>query len=52
MYEIYFNTPRFVGNEQLYIAQAIANSHISGDGPFTHKCQAFLEQELGVPRSC
>jgi dTDP-4-amino-4,6-dideoxygalactose transaminase len=31
--------------------QAIENGHISGDGPFTRKCHAFLEQELGVPKA-
>src|SRR5687767_14529890 len=31
--------------------QAIENAHISGDGPFTKKCHAFLEQELGVPKA-
>src|SRR5687767_5864828 len=30
--------------------QAIENAHISGDGPFTKKCHALLEQELGVPK--
>jgi dTDP-4-amino-4,6-dideoxygalactose transaminase len=45
-----FNRPSFEGREQVYIAQAIANGHISGDGPFTKQCQAFLEQELGAPR--
>ncbi len=39
-----------MGNEQLYIAQAIADGRISGDGQFTRKCHAFLEQELGVSR--
>jgi dTDP-4-amino-4,6-dideoxygalactose transaminase len=43
-----FNRPSFVGNEQAYIAEAIANGHISGDGPFTRRCHAFLEHELGV----
>ena len=33
-----------------YVAQAIANGHISGDGPFTAKCHALLERELGVPK--
>ncbi|HET6370759.1 MAG TPA: dTDP-4-amino-4,6-dideoxygalactose transaminase [Nitrospiria bacterium] len=47
-YRIPFNRPCFVGNEQQYIAQAIANGHVSGDGPFTKKCHAFLEKELGV----
>lgn len=45
-----FNRPSFEGKEQVYIAQAIANGHISGDGPFTKRCQAFIEETLGVPR--
>jgi len=46
-----FNRPIVVGNEFEYMQQAIANAHISGDGPFTKKCHAFLEQELGVPKA-
>src|SRR5438105_3649330 len=49
-YKIPFNRPCFEGKEQEYIAEAIANGHISGDGPFTRKCQSFFEQELGVPK--
>ncbi len=45
-----FNRPVPVGRELEYIAQAIQSGHISGDGPFTRKCHALLEQELGVPR--
>ncbi|MFQ5615683.1 MAG: aminotransferase class I/II-fold pyridoxal phosphate-dependent enzyme, partial [Anaerolineales bacterium] len=45
-----FNRPSFLGYEEVYIAEAIANGHISGDGPFTRKCSAFLEQTLGVPK--
>lgn len=45
-----FNKASFVGNEQAYIAQAIANRHISGDGPFTKRTQALLEGELGAPQ--
>lgn len=45
-----FNRPSFDGKEQVYIAQAIANGQISGDGPFMKRCQAFLEEALGVPR--
>jgi dTDP-4-amino-4,6-dideoxygalactose transaminase len=41
-----FNTPSFAGNEQRYIAEAIARRHISGDGYFTGQCQTFLEREL------
>jgi dTDP-4-amino-4,6-dideoxygalactose transaminase len=46
-----FNRPTFEGNEHEYIAQAIAAGHISGDGPFSKKCHAYLEAELGVPRA-
>jgi dTDP-4-amino-4,6-dideoxygalactose transaminase len=46
-----FNRPTIAGKEFEYMKQAIENSHISGDGPFTKKCHTFLEQELGVPKS-
>ena len=46
-----FNRPVLVGNEFEYMKQAIDNGHISGDGPFTKRCHAFLEKELGVPKA-
>ena len=49
-YRIPFNRPCLAGNEYKYIAEAIANGHASGDGPFTHKCHELLERELGAPR--
>ena len=49
-YRIPFNRPSSEGHESLYIAQALASGHISGDGPFTRKAEALLQQELGVPR--
>lgn len=45
-----FNKPCFAGNEQRYIAEAIANRHISGDGAFTARAQAFIERALGTPK--
>lgn len=45
-----FNRPIPVGNEFEYMRQAIENAHISGDGPFTKKCHALLEEQLGVPK--
>jgi len=45
-----FNRPSFEGNEQTYIARAIANGHISGDGQFTKLCHTLLERILNVPR--
>jgi len=32
------------------MAEAIANGHASGDGPFTRRCHEILERELGVPK--
>jgi dTDP-4-amino-4,6-dideoxygalactose transaminase len=45
-----FNNPIPVGKELEYINQAIQSGHISGDGPFTKKCHAYLEGALGVPK--
>jgi dTDP-4-amino-4,6-dideoxygalactose transaminase len=33
-----------------YMQQALQSNHISGDGQFTKKASAFLEQALGVPK--
>jgi dTDP-4-amino-4,6-dideoxygalactose transaminase len=45
-----FNRPVTVGNEFGYIQQAIDSMHISGDGLFTKRCHALLEEALGVPK--
>lgn len=50
-YSIPFNRPCLTGNEYKYIAEAIANGHASGDGPFTKKCHNFLETELGTMKA-
>jgi len=46
-----FNQPFAVGKEFEYIRQAIKNVHTCGDGPFTKKCHALLEQILGVSKA-
>jgi len=51
MLNIPFNKPFSVGKELEYIRHTIRGMHISGDGPFTAKCQALLEQILGVPKA-
>jgi dTDP-4-amino-4,6-dideoxygalactose transaminase len=50
-YSIPFNRASLQGSEQDYMAQAVAGSHISGDGPFSRRCQALLEGSLGVPKA-
>jgi dTDP-4-amino-4,6-dideoxygalactose transaminase len=42
-----FNRPYTTGAEFGYIREAIANSHLSGNGPFAARCTAFLEQKTG-----
>lgn len=49
-YRIPFNRPTLVGPEFEYIRQSIELGKISGDGPFTKKCHALLEETLGVPK--
>ena len=51
MNNIPFNRPVLVGKEYEYIQQAIDAMHISGDGTFTKKCHAMLEQMLGIPKA-
>lgn len=46
-----FNHPVLVGRELEYVSEAFRNGHISGDGAFTKKCHAYLEQALGVPKA-
>lgn len=45
-----FNKPTNVGNELEYIKQAIQSSHLAGDGSFTKKSHAILEQAMNVPK--
>ncbi|WP_141333099.1 dTDP-4-amino-4,6-dideoxygalactose transaminase [Myxococcus sp. AB025B] len=46
-----FNRLQMLGDEAKFIEQALANSHLMGDGGFTRKCHALLEQTLGVGRA-
>jgi dTDP-4-amino-4,6-dideoxygalactose transaminase len=50
-YRIPFNKPGLVGNELRYMADAIKLGHSAGDGRFTAKCHAFLENAMGAPRT-
>ena len=46
-----FNRPFFSGREFEFIQEAITSWQLSGDGAFTRKCHAFLEQELGAKKA-
>ena len=46
-----FNKPPFIGKEKEYINQAIDNNKICGDGAFSKKCHAWLEEKTGAHRA-
>jgi dTDP-4-amino-4,6-dideoxygalactose transaminase len=49
--QIPFNRLCVSGREYEYIRQAVDSGHVSGDGPFTRKCQGLLERILGGSRA-
>lgn len=46
-----FNKPHLTGREHYYMSLAVSNGHISGDGSFTKRCHALLEQSLGIRKA-
>lgn len=48
---INFNVAPFVGKETDYIKEAIASGKICGDGSFTKKCNAWIENKTGTPKA-
>ena len=51
MTAIPFNKPYLTGQELGYIKQADSNGHLSGNGPFSQKCQQWLENNIGAPKA-
>ena len=49
MTKIPFNIPPFIGTELKYVQQAIDAHKICGDGQFTRKCNAWIEDRFGAP---
>lgn len=49
--EVAFNQPLVLGDELLYIREAIERGKLSGHGEFTKKCQALIARELGAART-
>lgn len=47
---ISFNVPPCVGTELQYIKEAIESHKICGDGAFTKKCNAWLEERFGAQK--
>jgi dTDP-4-amino-4,6-dideoxygalactose transaminase len=45
-----FNKPCIVGAELIYVGQAVAGGHASGDGPFTRRVEKLMQTQFGSPR--
>jgi dTDP-4-amino-4,6-dideoxygalactose transaminase len=43
-----FNRPYLTGREIDYVRRSLESGHLSGDGPFTERCQDLLRETLGV----
>jgi dTDP-4-amino-4,6-dideoxygalactose transaminase len=50
MHAIPFNKPYRTGNETRYIEEAARSGKISGNGPFTKRCQTFFENKYGFAK--
>ena len=48
---IWFNRPAVTGRELDYMRQALDGGAISGDGPFTKRCHALLEEIAGARKA-
>lgn len=48
---ISFNVPPYLGKETEYINEAIRSHKICGDGEFTKKCNAWLENKTGAAKA-
>ena len=47
---IKFNVPPYTGREMDYIRQAVEKQKICGDGEFTHRCNAWVEEKTGAAK--
>lgn len=46
-----FNKPYLTGKEAHYLYQAVYSGHISGNGNYTKRCQAFFEEKWGFKKT-
>lgn len=51
MNKISFNWPHMTGKELYYIAEAHFNGRLAGDGPFTKRCHAWMEERTGCNKA-
>jgi dTDP-4-amino-4,6-dideoxygalactose transaminase len=46
-----FNKPPITGHEFSHVEEAIRNAHLSGNGPFSKRCNSWLEDVIGTKRA-
>tara|TARA_R110000868_G_scaffold10429_5_gene51231 strand:+ start:17933 stop:19063 length:1131 start_codon:yes stop_codon:yes gene_type:complete len=46
-----YSKPSIEGNESVYVQEALAAAHLSGDGRFTKACNAFLEKKTAANKA-
>ena len=51
MEKISYNKPFIVGKELDYINDAVERGHLSGDGEYTRKCHAWLEEKFAIHKA-
>lgn len=47
---IHFNVPPFIGAEFEFMKEAVESHKICGDGPFTKKCNAWIENQFNAQK--
>jgi dTDP-4-amino-4,6-dideoxygalactose transaminase len=50
-YLIPFNKPAYIPESEAYVSEALKSGHLSGDGPFTKRCHALIQQITGAPKA-
>lgn len=46
-----FNVPAVTGNEWSHLQEVFKQKKFSGDGPFTRKCESWIEQRFGARKA-
>lgn len=46
-----FNKPPYTKNEDQYVLEAMRSEKLSGDGPFSKRCQSWFEDQLGCKKA-
>ena len=50
-YLIPFNKPAYIPESEAYVSEALKSGHLSGDGPFTKRCHALIQEITGAPKA-